>query len=326
MPGFTPVPRHEPSLASPGLFTERPEEREREVHLSIRRANWGLLFAVVGFLLSARALSRWTGFNPYWAEVPFFGLLPLVLVRRDAARPAVTLRLNRCHPEHVGLALGIYALSLLVVVAVAVATLFLVSGLGYHEWDPGGNPLIDYAGALDQSLFYFAVIPAICEELFFRGYLLRTYSQLGVWRAIIINSLLFGLLHGSVIRLPITFTIGIILSLLVLKTGSLIPAMVVHFVNNAVAVTLANGLSRLLPQAGAATTAARIPSIPPAAVAILCTVGLAAAVAIWAVVRPESPFPRPPEPLWAALKRSLFALPVLVVEAFYLFLNFRGLH
>lgn len=326
MTGFTPVPPHEPSLAPTGLSPSQPQESDGEARLSIRRANWGLLFAVVGFLLCARLLARRTGLNPYWAEVPFFGLLPLMLVRRDGARPSVALRLNRFEPEQVGLAVGVYALSLLVVMAVAVTTLSAVSALGYHEWDPGGNPLIDYAGTLNQSLFYFAVIPAVCEEMFFRGYLLRSYSQLGVWRAVIMNSLLFGLLHGSVIRLPITFTIGVILSLLALKTGSLIPSMVVHFVNNAVAVTLANGLSRLFPQAGAATTAARIPPVPPAAVAIVCAVGLAAAVAIWAIVRPERPFPRPPEPLWPALKRSLLALPVLVVEAFYLFLNFRGLH
>lgn len=325
MTGFMPVPPREPSLAPSEPFPPRLPESGDEARLSIRRANWGLLFAVVGFLVCARLFARQTGLNPYWAEVPFFGLLPLMLVRRDGARPAAALRLNRFEPEQVGLAVGVYALSLLVVMAVAVTTLSAVSALGYREWDPGGNPLIDYPGTLNQSLFYFAVIPAVCEEMFFRGYLLRTYSALGVWRAVIMNSLLFGLLHGSVIRLPITFTIGVILSLLALKTGSLIPSMVVHFVNNAVAVTLANGLSRLFPQAGAATTAAPIPSVPLAAVAIVCIVGLAAAVAVWVIIRPERPFPRPSEPLWPALKRSLLSLPVLIVEAFYIFLNFRGL-
>lgn len=292
---------------------------------SIRRANWALLIAWAGFLITARLLGRYTGLNPYWAEIVFFCLFPILIVRREGMQPGTTLRYNRVNPEHIGLAVGVYALGIIVTIAVTLTTMSVVAGLGYRSWDTGGNPLIEFPGSLNQSLFFFAVIPAVCEEMFFRGYLLRAYSSLGVWRAIIFNSLLFGLLHGSIIRLPITFTLGVVLSLLVLKTGSLIPSMAVHFINNAVAVALTQGLTRFLPQAQAAGSTAALPQIPFIAVAIVLVVGGAAALAVWAIVRPEPPFAKPAERLWPALRRSLLALPVLAVEAFYIFMNFRGL-
>lgn len=296
-----------------------------EPRLDIRRANWALLFAAAGFLVLARLIARYTSLNPYWAEVVCFCLFPILLVRREGQKPGNALRLGGVRAEHVGLAVGIYALSLLVVIAVTFTTMAIISGIGFHSWDTGGNPIIDYQGSLNQSLFFFAIIPAICEETFFRGYLLRAYSPLGTWRAIVFSSLLFALLHGSIIRLPITFTLGVVLSLLALKTGSLVPSMIVHFVNNAVAVTLTNGLTKLVPRSQAMASAATLPTVPLVAVAIVLVIGLGGAAAVWAILKPEKPFPRAEVGVWPALRVSLLALPVLAVEAFYLFLNFRGL-
>jgi sodium transport system permease protein len=83
-----------------------------------------------------------------------------------------------------------------------------------------------------------AVTPALCEELFFRGFVLSGLRRLGLWPAILACALLFGLAHSSVYRLIPTFVIGMLLSWLVWRTGSVWTGVVAHALNNGIAATL----------------------------------------------------------------------------------------
>ncbi|MEM7455634.1 MAG: type II CAAX endopeptidase family protein, partial [Planctomycetota bacterium] len=95
-------------------------------------------------------------------------------------------------------------------------------------------------------LIAFSVIPAICEEWFFRGFLLRgLLNRMSRWRAIIISAVLFGLFHtlsGSVVafdRLIPTIAIGIILGYVCYKSNSIVPGVVLHMLHNGIVVFLA---------------------------------------------------------------------------------------
>ncbi|GAB5405502.1 MAG: ABC transporter permease subunit [Aureliella sp.] len=87
-------------------------------------------------------------------------------------------------------------------------------------------------------LFVFAITPAVCEEFLFRGFVLSSLSRLsGVW-AVILSSILFGLMHvltSNVLAverfLPSTF-MGLILGYIALRTRSLWPGIVVHALHN----------------------------------------------------------------------------------------------
>jgi sodium transport system permease protein len=83
-----------------------------------------------------------------------------------------------------------------------------------------------------------AVTPALCEELFFRGLVLSGLRRLGLWPAILTCALLFGLAHSSVYRLIPTFFVGLLLSWLVWKTGSVWTGVLAHALNNGIAATL----------------------------------------------------------------------------------------
>jgi sodium transport system permease protein len=83
-----------------------------------------------------------------------------------------------------------------------------------------------------------AVTPALCEELFFRGLVLSGLRRLGLWPALLTCALLFGLAHSSVYRLIPTFFIGLLLSWLVWKTGSIWTGILAHALNNGIAATL----------------------------------------------------------------------------------------
>lgn len=83
-----------------------------------------------------------------------------------------------------------------------------------------------------------AVTPAVCEEMLFRGFILRGLRPLGPTAAIVISALLFGVAHASIYRLLPTFFLGLVLGFVVWRTGSLLCAMVLHAFNNGVLATL----------------------------------------------------------------------------------------
>lgn len=77
-----------------------------------------------------------------------------------------------------------------------------------------------------------AVLPAICEETAHRGMLLRGLSSLGARKAIIISSLLFGLMHMNIEQFFYTTLIGLFLGYLTMFTDNIYPAIIMHFMNN----------------------------------------------------------------------------------------------
>lgn len=90
-----------------------------------------------------------------------------------------------------------------------------------------------------------AVVPALCEELAFRGFILSGFRHLGhKWRAIIYTAVLFGLTHGILQQSMIACLLGTILGFLAVQSGSILPGMVFHVVHN----TLAVANSRIMPE------------------------------------------------------------------------------
>lgn len=76
----------------------------------------------------------------------------------------------------------------------------------------------------------------VAEEILCRGYGLARICELaGDRRALLYTALVFAVLHGSWVKLPGTFTLGLFLGWLVLRTGSLWPAFLGHFTNNGIA-------------------------------------------------------------------------------------------
>lgn len=121
------------------------------------------------------------------------------------------------------------------------------AGVAWHE-----RLVQETAGLVEQIrrvsplvvAVFLAVVPAACEEFFFRGMLLR--SLLGksqrkpnVWRAIFVSAFVFALFHvisNSVIaldRLLPTFLVGLILGFLAWKSNSIWPGVVLHTLHNA---------------------------------------------------------------------------------------------
>lgn len=78
----------------------------------------------------------------------------------------------------------------------------------------------------------FAILPAILEELLFRGVVRAEYSKYGGAAAVLLSSLLFAFLHFSPVRLPLYLFTGIILALTAGAANTILPTVIIHVANN----------------------------------------------------------------------------------------------
>jgi ABC-2 type transport system permease protein/sodium transport system permease protein len=95
-------------------------------------------------------------------------------------------------------------------------------------------------------LVALAAVPAIAEELFFRGYLFRAISERwGSIAAVATTALLFALFHAfgatgvTLQRIVPSLLMGVALGALALRSGSVFPGMILHSFNNALLLMIA---------------------------------------------------------------------------------------
>jgi sodium transport system permease protein len=124
----------------------------------------------------------------------------------------------------------------------------LLSSAIQHEFQLGAETkeVLGYVDAMISEaplwsvILTLAVIPAICEELAFRGFIFAGLSQQqGTLRAIILSALFFGLSHG-VLQQTIGATImGLILGVVAWRTGGVLGCIVLHMTHNALTMVVA---------------------------------------------------------------------------------------
>ena len=94
--------------------------------------------------------------------------------------------------------------------------------------------------AMSRNVFgiiSIAIMAPLVEELLFRGaiqgYMLR--KRMKPLHAILIASAIFGIVHMNPIQIPFAFAIGLIFGWLYYRTGSIVPGIIGHFINNSIA-------------------------------------------------------------------------------------------
>ncbi|HSL83237.1 MAG TPA: type II CAAX endopeptidase family protein [Thermoanaerobaculia bacterium] len=98
-------------------------------------------------------------------------------------------------------------------------------------------------------LLLLGVLTPLCEEILFRGVVLRSLlDHRGAWPAIMISSVVFALFHLHPIHALIALVLGIVAGWAMVATGSLWTAFAVHATNNLLACSAA----LVTPEAGAA--------------------------------------------------------------------------
>jgi uncharacterized protein len=112
----------------------------------------------------------------------------------------------------------------------------------YEDSNKKSNWVFDMPGIGDLlvCILCSALIPAICEELFFRGVTQRLITE---WThnkhaAVWISAFLFSLVHFDPVGFPTILLAGLVLGYAYLRTGSLRMTIAMHFAFNAVSILI----------------------------------------------------------------------------------------
>ena len=93
--------------------------------------------------------------------------------------------------------------------------------------------------ALPWALAMFALVPALCEELVFRGVLARALGRrLPIALAAAISGAVFAAYHLSLVQALPTLTLGFLLAVIAIRAGSVLPTMLAHALNNTLAIAV----------------------------------------------------------------------------------------
>ncbi len=88
-------------------------------------------------------------------------------------------------------------------------------------------------------LLVLAVLPALCEEITYRGFIFGGLLRNGgAMRAVLLSSLFFGLAHSFLQQSIAATLMGLLLGFVAWRTGSILCTMTVHVINNALSVSL----------------------------------------------------------------------------------------
>ncbi len=109
--------------------------------------------------------------------------------------------------------------------------IILLQGWGLSAPEPQ-IPSLDGFGFVGV-LLAVAVLPAVFEEVFFRGVLLNGLKGQSAWVAALLCGGLFSLFHQNPAQTLYQFFCGVAFALIALRSGSVLPTVVAHFLNNA---------------------------------------------------------------------------------------------
>lgn len=110
----------------------------------------------------------------------------------------------------------------------------LLSLLGY-EAVASDLPSVAGGGFIGV-LVVVALLPAILEETLLRGVVLDGIKDVGTVAACLLGGLIFSLFHQNPPQTVYQFICGAVFTLFAIRADSLVPAVVVHFLNNAIIV------------------------------------------------------------------------------------------
>lgn len=137
-------------------------------------------------------------------------------------------------------------------------------------------------------LITLAAIPAVCEELFFRGFLISTLRGTSErWKsALLTSAILFAGFHVVVDqsltleRFPSTFLLGLILGWIRISTGSVLPGIAMHVINNGLLLSLTE-LQPLLARLGLDLAVKNETHLPAWFLAVATGMSLTGAAFVW---------------------------------------------
>ena len=174
-------------------------------------------------------------------SIPFLLYCHLLRMPRRVAIPTRLPDLSIALPG-VFICLGVSALGGLCSQYIAYISSRLFGVVPVSDGIPlSGDPLQLFFG-----FFNLILLPALLEEIVFRGVVMQSLRRYGDTFALIVSAIIFMLVHGNFAQASNALLMGIAIGYFVLRTGSIWTGVLIHLVNNLM-VVLAEGATRMLP-------------------------------------------------------------------------------
>ena len=116
-----------------------------------------------------------------------------------------------------------------VIFSVSLLTTVIINSIGFTNDAEINEPLL-------LAIILHALIPAVLEELLFRYIPLKLSLNHSPRWAVLLSALFFSLIHVNLFTIPYAFIAGVLFALVDIMAGSIIPSVILHFINNTLSV------------------------------------------------------------------------------------------
>ncbi len=212
------------------IMTE--QNRLRVLDANILYLIGAILFWTIGVYFQSKDLQTGLIITQYIIIL----LPPIIYIMAKRLSVKEVLKLNKISFKHVFLIICITILVYPAAIfgnALLITIISLLGNLNIPQL-----PMATNRGEYLVLIFIISISAGICEEIFFRGFILSGYERMGKKKAVIFSAILFGFFHFNIYNLLGPIILGLVFGYLVLETGSIFAGMVGHIVNNGFAVTL----------------------------------------------------------------------------------------
>ncbi|MBQ2512901.1 MAG: CPBP family intramembrane metalloprotease [Clostridia bacterium] len=164
-------------------------------------------------------------------------VIPAVIYLAITRNTAAGLRIRPVGIGHLLLILS----AVIVIESGGVLLNWLINGYDslVTSYDLWGIFISKTDGSASDTLFLvmaYALLPAVCEELVFRSVLCAEYERRSMFAAVLLPPLFFAMLHFDPARFPSYFGAGLVLTLTLYATRSVLAPVIVHFASNLLSI------------------------------------------------------------------------------------------
>ena len=115
--------------------------------------------------------------------------------------------------------------------------------LSIFGYDNSINVSLNVTNGVGIEFLLTAIIPGICEEVLHRGMFMKGCQKQGYTRyGLLFSSILFGLTHLNIQQFFYAMVLGCLMGIVVIVADSIYPAMIIHFMNNALSIYFSYGV------------------------------------------------------------------------------------
>jgi len=222
----------------------RTQEEGGKIKIKNKRTFFSPFYGIVYFCLALVALyylgGKWQTadlVNGLIQSELILILFPvLIVLRLGKYKPAEILRLNTPKAKELAIIpfIAISASTIVSIIAQVINHIFPFP----QEYIEAMSRIFTQDISFWELFIVIALVPGICEEILFRGFLMRFFEQKHFWYPIITTAILFAVFHLDPFRFLPVLLLGILLGYIAMRTGSIVNSMFFHIINNTLAVVI----------------------------------------------------------------------------------------